>query len=53
VGSTWLLLLVGWLEVLRADVATAARVAPTVPHRPDPQPVAVPLLAPTYSRRKR
>lgn len=53
VGSTWLLLLVGWLEVLRADVTAAARVAPTVPYRPDPQPVVVPLLAPRYSRRQR
>ena len=53
VGSTWLLLLVGWLEVLRADVAAAARVPPAVPHRPEPRPVAVPLLAPRYSRRQR
>jgi O-antigen ligase len=51
VGSTWLLLLVGWLDVLRADVAAAAAPA-VVPSRPDPVPVAVPLDR-TYSRRRR
>jgi exopolysaccharide production protein ExoQ len=51
VASTWLLILVGWLDVLRSDAA-AARAAPVVPQRPNELPAAVPLLRRSYSRRQ-
>lgn len=57
VGSTWLLLLIGWVDVLRADVlverAGQAAAVPPPAARTRPGPVVVaPLLNPTYVRRR-
>lgn len=50
VGSTWLLLLVAWVDVLRVDVA-AAEAVPVAAHRAEASPLATPLLGRTYTRR--